>query len=59
MAALGLSSCNECTTVTTQNAAPAVDSLQVTNPELYAAQNHKLELKADRGPMENPLDGSW
>lgn len=39
MVALGLSSCNESTTVTTQNAAPAVDSLQVTNPELYAAQN--------------------
>lgn len=56
MAALLLSSCNESTTVTTQDAAPAVDSLQVTNPELYAAQNHKLELKADRGPMENPLD---
>lgn len=35
---------------------PEVDSLQVIDPELYAAQNHKLELKADRGPMANPLD---
>lgn len=32
------------------------DSLQVTDPELWAAQNHTLELKPERGPMENPLD---
>lgn len=29
---------------------------QITDAELLAAQNHKLELKADRGPMENPLE---
>ena len=32
------------------------DSLQITNPELWAAQNHKLELKPDRGVMANPLE---
>ncbi len=32
------------------------DSLQVTNPELWEAQHHKLELKADRGVMANPLE---
>lgn len=34
----------------------AIDSLQITDPELWAAQNHKLELKADRGVMANPLE---
>lgn len=32
------------------------DSLQITNPDLWAAQNHKLELKPDRGVMANPLE---
>lgn len=31
-------------------------SLAVSNPELWAAMNHKLKLKADRGVMQNPLD---
>ena len=31
------------------------DSLQITDPELWEAQNHKLELKADRDVMANPL----
>ena len=41
----------------TKETAEAVkDSLQITNPELWAAQNHKLELKPDRGVMANPLE---
>ena len=36
--------------------APVTDTLQQTDPELWAAMNHKLELKADRGVMENPID---
>ena len=30
--------------------------MQITNPELWEAQNRKLQLKADRGVMKNPLD---
>lgn len=56
MAAMTLASCSENTTQNVSETTPEVDSLQVIDPELYAAQNHKLELKADRGPMANPLD---
>lgn len=45
-----------CTAPAPQAAAEPADSLQVTDPELWAAQHHKLELKADRGPMANPLE---
>lgn len=53
---MALASCSENTTQNVAETTPEVDSLQVIDPELYAAQNHKLELKADRGPMANPLD---
>lgn len=56
MATMLLASCGGNTTATTQEETPVKDSLQLTNPELYAAQNHKLELKGDRGAMQNPLD---
>ena len=36
--------------------ADAADPLMTSDPELWAAQNQKLELKADRGVMENPID---
>ena len=48
-----------CTSNAPQNketAETVKDSLQITNPELWAAQNHKLELKPDRGVMANPLE---
>ena len=48
-----------CTSNTPQNketAETVKDSLQITNPDLWAAQNHKLELKPDRGVMANPLE---
>ncbi len=32
------------------------DPLEISDPELWAAQNQKVELKADRGVMDNPLD---
>ncbi len=54
--ALLLASCsgnapqNSCTSET------QTDSLKITNPELWAAQNQKLELKADREVMRNPLE---
>lgn len=32
------------------------DPLEKTDPELWAAQNQKVVLKADRGVMENPID---
>ncbi len=38
------------------NAETVKDSLQITNHDLWEAQNHKLELKADRGVMANPLE---
>lgn len=52
--ALILSSC-------CNNSAPVVlsgesDPLEQTDPELWAAQNQKVVLKADRGVMENPID---
>ena len=48
-----------CTSNAPQNketAETVKDSLKITNPELWAAQNHKLELKPDRGVMANPLE---
>ena len=36
--------------------APEADSLQATDPELWEAQNHQLELKEGLGAMENPID---
>lgn len=35
---------------------PQTDPLEISDPELWAAQNQKVVLKADRGVMENPLD---
>lgn len=57
LAAMLMASCSSDASQTTAQAADVVtDSLQITDPELWAAQNHKLELKADRGVMANPLD---
>lgn len=57
MATMLLASCNTAAPEPTQATTDTVtDSLQITNPELWAAMNHKLELKADRGVMENPVD---
>ncbi len=51
-----MTSCTNHAPKTTEKAEEVTDSLQITNPELWAAQNHKLELKPDRGVMENPLE---
>lgn len=57
MATLLMTSCNTNAPETAQATNDVVtDSLQITDPELWAAMNHKLELKADRGVMENPVD---
>lgn len=48
-------SCTNNETQSAQTTDASVDSLQLTNPELWEAQNHKLELKADRDVMTNPL----
>lgn len=52
IAAMAFASCANSTPSATETA----DPLQTSDPELWAAQNQKLELKADRGVMENPLD---
>lgn len=52
IAVMAFASC----TNNTPSATETVDPLQTSDPELWAAQNQKLELKADRGVMENPLD---
>lgn len=52
IAAMAFASCTNSTPSATETA----DLLQTSDPELWAAQNQKLELKADRGVMENPLD---
>ena len=52
IAAMAIASCTNSTPAATETA----DPLQTSDPELWAAQNQKLELKADRGVMENPLD---
>ncbi len=46
------SCCNQPATVQE----PAMDPLQISDPELWAAQNQTVELKPDRGVMENPID---
>lgn len=48
-------SCTNNETQSAQTPDASVDSLQLTDPELWEAQNHKLELKADRDVMTNPL----
>lgn len=45
-----------CSQNKTEEPAPVADSLETTDPELWEAMNKKLELKADRGVMENPLE---
>lgn len=52
IAAMAFASCTNSTPAATET----VDPLQTSDPELWAAQNQKLELKADRSVMENPLD---
>lgn len=52
IAAMAFASCTNSTPAATETA----DPLQTSDPELWAAQNQKLELKADRGVMENPID---
>ena len=56
MAAMLLPSCTSNAPQTTQKDDVMTDSLQITDPELWAAQHHKTELKADRGVMANPVD---
>ena len=54
-AILMMVSCTSNAPQTKETAETVKDSLQITNPDLWAAQNHKLELKPDRGVMANPL----
>lgn len=56
MAAAMMASCSTQAPEAAQTAETVTDSLQVTDPELWAAQHHKLVLKEDRGVMENPLE---
>lgn len=56
LSTLLLSSCTTEAPQTAQSTDEITDSLQITDPEHWAAQNHKLELKADRGVMANPLE---
>ncbi len=56
MATMLMASCTSNIQQTTQSSDVMTDSLQITDPELWAAQHKKLELKADRGVMENPVD---
>lgn len=53
---LMMASCTSNVPQTKETAEVVKDSLQITNPDLWAAQNHKLELKPDRGVMANPLE---
>ncbi len=55
-AAILLASCSGNAPQTSCTSETQTDSLKITNPELWAAQNQKLELKADRGAMRNPLE---
>ena len=55
-AILMMASCTSNAPQTTETAETVKDSLQITNPDLWEAQNHKLELKADRGVMANPSE---
>lgn len=45
-----------CSSNTQQPTEVMTDPLQISDPELWEAQHHKPELKADRGVMENPVD---
>lgn len=56
IAALMLSSCNSAQPEAPEVAEVDSSSVQLNDPDLWAAQNHKLELKADRGVMANPVD---
>ena len=51
-----MAACTSNAPQTKETAEAVKDSLQITNPDLWAAQNHKLELKPDRGVMSNPLE---
>ncbi|MCQ2374582.1 MAG: VOC family protein [Salinivirgaceae bacterium] len=55
-AAILLASCTSKAPQTQQTNNNVADSLQITNPELWAAQNQKLQLNPNRGVMQNPLD---
>ena len=55
-AILMMASCTSNAPQNKETAETVKDSLQITNPDLWAAQNHKLELKPDRGVMANPLE---
>ena len=55
-AILMMASCTSNAPQTNETAETVKDSLQITNPDLWAAQHHKLELKPDRGVMANPLE---
>ena len=50
-----MASCTSNAPQTKETAEAVKNSLQITNPDLWAAQNHKLELKPDHGVMANPL----
>lgn len=54
MSALMLVSCGGNSKSTTQET--DVNPIEKNYPDLWTAQNQKLELKSDRGTMENPLD---
>ena len=56
MIILLMASCTSKAPQTKETADVVKDSLQITNPDLWAAQNHKLELKSDRNVMANPLE---
>ncbi len=56
LATMLMTSCTSNAPQTTQTTDVMTDSLQITDPELWAAQHKKLELKPDRGVMENPVD---
>lgn len=56
VAALCLASCTHDAPCSAETTPAVIDSLKIIDPELWAAQNHKLELKADRGVMKSPLE---
>ena len=55
-ALMTMASCNNNAPVAADTTPAVTDSLQITDPELWAAQHKKLELKPDRGVMQNPLE---
>ena len=56
IALMTMASCNNNAPVAEEATTAVTDPLQITDPELWAAQHKKLELKADRGVMANPLE---